>query len=1337
MLYQAALGLIYLHKKHIVHGNLSSAKLLVTEQGDVKLFGFGATLEKQNNKSNALKSDAREEFSAPECIGIDPNGAYRGDRHSASFESDVYSFGLTIVEAIVKRDPFAGMTLQDIRILKQSSGFVQPAEMSDDAWTLVEQMCLCDPRQRVALGYVAEQLRRTIRTEEEMAFQTSTLAHPDTVQRPRIHDMSESGGVQTVADSVRPASQNEIFKELNQMLVGMAGNSKNGSYIEGQSAVDTVSGPVEILPLGQVPTANIPEATTTAYHQVNPQLVSLVSSRETYVLVREAVANAVLVYHCYTDWRIDAIAVIDAEEVHFNVSFYHVVASENIRVDFNLLMGEDERNRCQHGRHDKRYTQALFCEMREFEELLDLIKDQAHPLLRERAAQELKDACIHQPNRDVLRSALSERLAFVVQHLLADANETVVRCGVLIILCFARDQAEWEGLRSLEALCSDIAIRLRSYSSLRLIGELVDFQLSRMAVRGRFRGTSPPDDYVSSERSRADDLLKAAGAGNIKAMERLDQGGTDLSFRSKDDRIALLSAAENGNVQVVRYLVERGIGIDTSYNNGKTVLLVAAENGHLEVVRYLMEQGAGTQCVDSDGNSVLHVLLLREDTKEIDLLPLVKLLLERGLSPLTTNQKGLSPKSIASSKQFLRVVTLIEEFASRDERSWFIPYDSIAKVGHAIAHGGFGSVYLAKWQHTDIVIKEFSDIEQHRFMDEVEVWSQLNHPNVVQFYGANHRDEPRFIVSMYASKGGLVDYLKHEKEQGRDVTWRKLKEVAVGLSLYASARDHSLWANIVVSSDGTAMLIDFGLSFFESDSDPWVKNIEDTLDAWAWRAPEYPNLSVETPTRKSDVYSLGMVIIEAVTGRCPWSEHSDTEIREFLRAGVSRQRDECQARKWPVGGERLGRRAAATSTELMTRREHSVYGLASNGYGGHVVSDDMNTREGERSHHGAEDEDADGQSTRNDSASESSSTAHRRRKRSAESSASSSDTERNAASIASKQPRKPTYLVRKEEKELLVEEIRLLESRLELLKVRAGLPTQSEEKSLAHTVESNATITDAIHTQLLQISSVQSLVARHLHELPVNPMSMFIYLSKNLEERRTTLRGIRESKFQRAISLVQERMRFLDESKPYFTEERYVTDDGAYHCKRFEIQQFEGLESVKQLYDTLRYYLSNMEISISEMLGHVTIRENMDSVDPQIWNHRLVSSSVHGLIMEMNSVGFAEYYEQYAPMQNQEFAVVAADTVDADELYPYVPEARVRRDATVAITMNSYRSPDTLELVVVLKRCTFLKLHPPQFPLQKEVLEELRANISTWSNVMSTFLVDTVRQSRRRQQQPS
>ncbi|KAF1792316.1 Protein kinase-like domain [Phytophthora cactorum] len=113
--------------------------------------------------------------SAPSCVGT---FVLACKTHRA--RSDVYSFGLTIIEAITKQDPFQGLPLSDILDIKSSNRLHQPRGMNDQAWDLVQQMCLCDPSKRVSLVYVRESLTAWLRSFEyksrQAAFRT-TCSH--------------------------------------------------------------------------------------------------------------------------------------------------------------------------------------------------------------------------------------------------------------------------------------------------------------------------------------------------------------------------------------------------------------------------------------------------------------------------------------------------------------------------------------------------------------------------------------------------------------------------------------------------------------------------------------------------------------------------------------------------------------------------------------------------------------------------------------------------------------------------------------------------------------------------------------------------------------------------------------------------------------------------------------------------------------------------------------------------------------------------------------------------------------------------------------------------------
>ncbi|EGZ29331.1 hypothetical protein PHYSODRAFT_471474, partial [Phytophthora sojae] len=164
---------------------------------------------------------------------------------------------------------------------------------------------------------------------------------------------------------------------------------------------------------------------------------------------------------------------------------------------------------------------------------------------------------------------------------------------------------------------------------------------------------------------------------------------------------------------------------------------------------------------------------------------------------------------------------------------------------------------------------------------------------------------------------------------------------------------------------------------------------------------------------------------------------------------------------------------------------------------------------------------------------------------------------------------------------------------------------------------------------------------------------------------------------------------------------------------RFETVQFSGVKSLQQVYDAAVYYLTNMEISITERLGHVTVRDDYDSVHGSMYNARVLSTVCNDVMLETSSLLF--------PKMDPE-GKYALDSVDEDELYPYNSATRVRKDISATAVFVARRKPATNgvegELVVTMIRAAFLKIHRPQFPLSDETLHELSTGIMAWGDVM-------------------
>ncbi|KAF4130648.1 Protein tyrosine kinase [Phytophthora infestans] len=230
---------------------------------------------------------------------------------------------------------------------------------------------------------------------------------------------------------------------------------------------------------------------------------------------------------------------------------------------------------------------------------------------------------------------------------------------------------------------------------------------------------------------------------------------------------------------------------------------------------------------------------------------------------------------------------------------WFIPPYQV-QLGKHIADGSFGAVYEGEWLDTDVVVKQVllasSDENGEQFRHEADLWFSLNHPNLIKLYGACHQGRP-FFVCEPASRGTLASYLK---DKDRRLIWFAISDVALGLQ---HLHDHGIihgdlkGNNILVcdSSEGisTAKLADFGLSIATNQVGAPANDEYDTLGAFRWKAPEC--LLGGRPTFASDIYSLGMCIVEAITGQYPWGDTlpDSVVVRNVIENKSLPSRPEC------------------------------------------------------------------------------------------------------------------------------------------------------------------------------------------------------------------------------------------------------------------------------------------------------------------------------------------------------------------------------------------------------------------------------------------------------------
>ncbi|AET38221.1 mitogen-activated protein kinase kinase kinase SSK2 Ecym_2499 [Eremothecium cymbalariae DBVPG len=207
-----------------------------------------------------------------------------------------------------------------------------------------------------------------------------------------------------------------------------------------------------------------------------------------------------------------------------------------------------------------------------------------------------------------------------------------------------------------------------------------------------------------------------------------------------------------------------------------------------------------------------------------------------------------------------------------------------------IGGGSFGSVYSAVNLDTGdiLAVKEirFHDRKSMRqvfpsIKDEMTVLEMLNHPNIVQYYGVEvHRDRVNIFME-YCEGGSLASLLEHGRIEDEMVTQVYSLQLLEGLAyLHESGVHHRdiKPENILLDFNGIIKYVDFGAAKLIATNGSKVlteDNGRDSTDKMIgtpmYMSPESISASGYGKFGSDDIWSLGCVVLEMVTGRRPWA----------------------------------------------------------------------------------------------------------------------------------------------------------------------------------------------------------------------------------------------------------------------------------------------------------------------------------------------------------------------------------------------------------------------------------------------------------------------------------
>lgn len=219
--------------------------------------------------------------------------------------------------------------------------------------------------------------------------------------------------------------------------------------------------------------------------------------------------------------------------------------------------------------------------------------------------------------------------------------------------------------------------------------------------------------------------------------------------------------------------------------------------------------------------------------------------------------------------------------------------DDRYEIVEVIGAGGMAVVYKAIDQRLNrfvavkILRDELARDEEFRarFQIEAQAVAMLSHPNIVSVYDVSHTAGVEYIVMELIEGVTLMQYMQKKGA----LSW---KEAAHFSTQIAKALEHAHSKgivhrdikpqNIMILRDGAIKVADFGIAALESAQE---QRSDQTVGSVHYIAPEQAR--GETPDTRSDIYSLGVVMYEMLTGQMPYDGETAEQIALKHIAGVA------------------------------------------------------------------------------------------------------------------------------------------------------------------------------------------------------------------------------------------------------------------------------------------------------------------------------------------------------------------------------------------------------------------------------------------------------------------